>query len=1161
MSGRPKLPAATPTVVKSLALAALGLPLSLAGNYRELLGWLDADPWRWSLVPIAAVSLGLIYVRFEKHPITRTGTGTPPNKSELEENRRHVKVTVRHYANELVNRPAANLALEMGLQDSPSVAGLENSMTLWYQELEKAPQEIPRGAKISEIFRNHQESLVILGAPGSGKTTLLANLALELLDRSGPDGSDLLPVFLNLSSWTPRDISFEEWLSDQLSTAPYNVPLRVSGAWLESGPLALLLDGLDEVKPETSRVACIRALNQFRKDHGVHRIAVCSRIEGYESVTHRIQVSGAVLIQPLTEETIRESLERAGPPAAALLSIWSRDPSIQKLLKTPLMLNFAIAACDSDEPLRTLETGTFEERRDNLIANFVDAMLRSGRGRKSGSRLAGRSETSREPGSFGNRAGDQIGRPMQTLYWLSWLAAALVRKGRTVFYLEDLNVDWLQTRGQQWLAKAGVIVVFGLFFAFVFGVASVVSGAFDTQIWIGGADLIGGMKFDLNFGLIGGLALGFFFAQAELRPVELPLLHDIRSRLRAAAKFGTKLGLIGGLTFGLGSILLQAAGGRLFGRLQDGLLGGLVAGLGFGLPIGLLSGLISLVTTEAVGRRRIPNQGTRDSIRNGLVVTLIAGLAWGVLAAQAGSDGDKLSNGLAAGIKIGLFGGLFGGVAFAIKHYVVRLALWMSGSAPIRYVPFLNDGAERLLFLRRVGGGYGKVGGGYEFVHGLLWEYIASLWECKDASSLVAEGGSSSSGQGLGSRIPYSRLAEWQAFARQEASALTSRRKRALVVAAVAVTSLAVSLGWSFREARQVMARGAVARGNSDLAKNDLVSANLEYSDALELIPDYAEAHYGLATVYELGSEFDRAIVEYRAAIKARPEYAEAHYGLGSLLFYSKEQYDAGIAELRVAIKWRPSYAEAHDELGEALYSKGQYDAAIAEFRNAIALKPDLQTAHNSLGFALDHKGQYDAAVAELRTAIAVKSDVAEVHNNLGFALEHKGQHNAAWTEYITAISLFGNTLAAKADDAEADYGVGLALDHMGQDSSAIEYYHSAVAHNKGSVDNMELYCDLGHALTRAGRYDDAITYIEKALQIAPENPNALERLAVALAGRGQFEAAVGKYQQALNGDANNAAIHLHLSQALAKLGRRAEAARESAKAHALNPKSKEHFE
>jgi hypothetical protein len=56
-----------------------------------------------------------------------------------------------------------------------------------------------------------------------------------------------------------------------------------------------------------------------------------------------------------------------------------------------------------------------------------------------------------------------------------------------------------------------------------------------------------------------------------------------------------------------------------------------------------------------------------------------------------------------------------------LQHFTLRFILWVRGYAPWRYARFLDHVTARI-FLR-------KVGGGYIFVHRLLLEYFASLWE------------------------------------------------------------------------------------------------------------------------------------------------------------------------------------------------------------------------------------------------------------------------------------------------------------------------------------------------------------------------------------------------------------------------------------------------
>jgi hypothetical protein len=65
------------------------------------------------------------------------------------------------------------------------------------------------------------------------------------------------------------------------------------------------------------------------------------------------------------------------------------------------------------------------------------------------------------------------------------------------------------------------------------------------------------------------------------------------------------------------------------------------------------------------------------------------------------------------------FGLIAGGGEACIKHFILRVILYYSGSIPWNYTRFLDYATERI-FLQ-------KVGGGYIFVHRLLLEHFAQL--------------------------------------------------------------------------------------------------------------------------------------------------------------------------------------------------------------------------------------------------------------------------------------------------------------------------------------------------------------------------------------------------------------------------------------------------
>jgi hypothetical protein len=87
----------------------------------------------------------------------------------------------------------------------------------------------------------------------------------------------------------------------------------------------------------------------------------------------------------------------------------------------------------------------------------------------------------------------------------------------------------------------------------------------------------------------------------------------------------------------------------------------------------------------------------RSPIRAGLIDGLVFGPAYAIVAGSA----------------------FFGGVG-VIRHYFLRLMLWLKGRTPLNLVRFLDYAAKDLNFLQ-------KVGGGYMFIHRMLLDHFAAM--------------------------------------------------------------------------------------------------------------------------------------------------------------------------------------------------------------------------------------------------------------------------------------------------------------------------------------------------------------------------------------------------------------------------------------------------
>ena len=126
------------------------------------------------------------------------------------------------------------------------------------------------------------------------------------------------------------------------------------------------------------------------------------------------------------------------------------------------------------------------------------------------------------------------------------------------------------------------------------------------------------------------------------------------------------------------------------------------------------------------------------------------------------------------------------------------------------------------------------------------------------------------------------------------------------------------------------------------------------HTRALEINPDFAEAHNNLGNVLKDLKRLDEATASYRRALEIKPDYPEAYNNLGNVL-RERELLDSAVANFRRALEIRPNFTEAHSNLGNALKDLWLFDDALASYYRALEIKPDYIDAHNNLLFALNY--------------------------------------------------------------------------------------------------------------------------------------------------------------------------------------------------------------
>ena len=452
----------------------------------------------------------------------------------------------------------------------------------------------------------------------------------------------------------------------------------------------------------------MEAINNFRQAHGFLPLVVTSRTADYKALAEPLRLQGAILVQPLNREQVNAYLADLGSAGEPVARALQEDSSLEEVLDSPLMLFVVTVAYAGQASTPLPAHSPVTERRDHLLGSYVVKML-------------------------GRRAADKRYSPENTVCWLGWLAHQMANHGQTVFYLEQLQRDWLSQK-QRWAIRVSTVLMSG-------AVTGVVGGLFAGVFsWLilglllalnGPVRILAaGLVLGLVIGGVVGLVTGLVSLSREIVCVET-VRWSWSSCWRARSSI-LVVALVVGSVFGPFIVLL----GSLTGELDEGVLfalfAGLFGGLLYGLFAGLFAGLIRGLTFSQIETRTLPNEGIYRSARNALTVGLICGLICGLVVVLVVVPfvelGDSLAGGLVVGLVFGLVGGLVGGGEACLKHVVLRLWLIHNGSTPWNYVRFLDYAAERIL-LR-------KVGGGYVFLHRMLLEYFAAQYAEPSAAGI-----------------------------------------------------------------------------------------------------------------------------------------------------------------------------------------------------------------------------------------------------------------------------------------------------------------------------------------------------------------------------------------------------------------------------------------
>ena len=318
--------------------------------------------------------------------------------------------------------------------------------------------------------------------------------------------------------------------------------------------------------------------------------------------------------------------------------------------------------------------------------------------------------------------------------------------------------------------------------------------------------------------------------------------------------------------------------------------------------------------------------------------------------------------------------------------------------------------------------------------------------------------------------------------------------------------------------------------------------------DALEYfnkdISDNPKSGYSymwVSYIYLAHDEYGKALDAANMAVKLLPkkdtEYLTFAYGYRSKTYLCLGDTAKALADCAAAIKVDPKNTDLYNDRAQIYYELKKYDLADADYRKMTELKPGDVMGYMGLGRNANAQEHWEDAIKQFDYVTKLSSEYSSGYSFRAESYIGLEKWNEATDDIVKALNLDWDRkahylaltvkepaftmLVAKLkvqsvktpNEATWPYIIGTMYEQAKDYGKAIEYYTQA--NSKDASEQILQKIAICHY--RLGNYEDALTYINQALNMDSTNVNFMAQKANIYYESGDAKAAVTEWDKVLS--------------------------------------------